>query len=263
MHKIFIIEDDPILAKIYSRKIESEGYQVEIANRGEEGYKRIKTFKPDLLLLDMMLPEMDGADILVMLRGNDDFRDLPIIAYSSSEKILEDALYYGATRVLSKGEFTPDQIVARITEEIARKMEKEKPEPVYEFQSTDVWVHPKGKVLVVEDDPVISTLVKDVIEEENFSVVIANDGREAYKILEKEGNFVAGIFDEKIPWIHGSDLIRFMKEEKRLKDIPVLIMSSEQNLQAQATFISSGAALFIPKPFTRNSLRTVFKTILK
>jgi DNA-binding response OmpR family regulator len=224
--------------------------------------QRAIRFKPDLLLLDMMLPEMDGADIIVLMRGSEEFRELPIIAYSSSEKILEEALFYGASRVLSKGEFTPDQIVARITEEIAKKRDAVE-KPVFEFGGYEDWDQPKGHVLVVEDDPVISALVKDVIEGENYKVVTACDGREAYKILESGVSFVAGIFDEKVPWINGTDLIRYMRDEKKLKDIPVLIMSGEQNIGAQTRFINGGAALFLPKPFTRSSLRTLFGMITK
>src|ERR1700736_757659 len=113
MNKIFIIEDDEIVAEIYKDKLQAEGYDVEVAHDGETGYFRLKTFEPDLLLLDMMVPELAGLDILRMLRGKDAFKALPIIAFSGSDEILEDAKRLGATRVLSKGEYLPNQIVAR------------------------------------------------------------------------------------------------------------------------------------------------------
>src|ERR1700730_5044276 len=121
MNKIFIIEDDEIVAEIYKDKLQAEGYDVEVAHDGESGYFRLRTFEPDLLLLDMMVPELSGVDILRMLRGKEAFRDLPIIAFSGSDEMLADAKRLGATRVLSKSEYVPTQIVARITEVLAAR----------------------------------------------------------------------------------------------------------------------------------------------
>jgi DNA-binding response OmpR family regulator len=261
MEKIFIIEDDEIVAEIYKDKLQAEGYEVEVAHDGESGYLRLKTFKPDLLLLDMLVPELTGVDILIMLRGKDAFKNLPIIAFSGSDELLEDATRLGATRVLSKGEHLPNQIVARITEVIAALRKVGESEAVF-LHTLAEWVPPTGRVLVVEDDPIIMQLVKDVIEEEGYGVVSAQDGREAYRILEKDNKFVAGIFDVKIPAIQGTDLLRYMQTEKRFMRIPVLIMTSEQNAAIQSESFSAGATIFMPKPFTRATLRTMFRALV-
>jgi DNA-binding response OmpR family regulator len=261
MDKIFIIEDDEIVAEIYKDKLQAEGYDVEVAHDGESGYLRIRTFKPDLLLLDMMVPELEGLDILRMLRGKDAFKDLPIIAFSGSDEMLEVAKRLGATRVLSKGEYVPNQIVARITEVIAALRKVEESEAVF-LHTLAEWVSPEGRVLVVEDDPIIMQLVKDVMEEDGYDVVSAQDGGEAYRILEKDNKFVAGIFDVKMPSIQGTDLLRYMQTEKRLMKIPVLIMTSEQSATIQSESLSAGATIFMPKPFTRVTLRTMFRALI-
>jgi DNA-binding response OmpR family regulator len=261
MYKIFIIEDDEIVAEIYKDKLQAEGYEVEVAHDGESGYLRLKNFKPDLLLLDMMVPELAGVDILRMLRGKDAFQDLPIIAFSGSLDLLEDARRLGATRVLSKGEYLPNQIVARITEVIAALRKVGESEAVY-LHTLAEWVPPTGRVLVVEDDPIIMQLVKDVMEEEGYEVVSAQDGGEAYRILEKDNKFVAGIFDVKVPAIQGTDLLRYMQTAKRLKRIPVLIMTSEQGAAIQSESFSAGATIFMPKPFTRVTLLTMFRALI-
>jgi DNA-binding response OmpR family regulator len=261
MQKIFIIEDDEIVAEIYKDKLQAEGYDVEVAHDGESGYLRLKTFKPDLLLLDMMVPELAGVDILTMLRGKDAFKDLPIIAFSGSDELLDDARRLGATRMLSKGEYAPNQIVARITEVLAALRKVRESEALF-IHTLAEWVTPTGRVLVVEDDPIVMQLVKDVMEEEGYDVVSAQDGREAYRILEKDNKFVAGIFDVKIPAILGTDLLRHMQTEKRLMGIPVLIMTSEQSASVQSESFSAGATIFMPKPFTRVTLQTMFRTLI-
>jgi DNA-binding response OmpR family regulator len=261
MHKIFIIEDDEIVAEIYKDKLQAEGYEVEVAHDGESGYLRLKTFKPDLLLLDMMVPELAGVDILRMLRGKDAFKDLPVIAFSGSDELLADAKRLGATRVLAKGEHLPNQIVAKITEVIAALRKVGASEAQF-LRTLAEWVPPTGRVLVVEDDPIVMQLVKDVMEEEGYNVVAAQDGREAYQILEQDNKFVAGIFDVQVPAIQGTDLLRHMQTEKRLMNIPVLIMTTEQSAAIQFESFSAGASIFLPKPFTRVTLRMMFRALV-
>jgi CheY-like chemotaxis protein len=261
MYKIFIIEDDEIVAEVYKDKLQAEGYHVEVAHDGETGYLRLKTFEPDLLLLDMMIPGLAGVEILRMLRGERAFKGLRIVAFSGSDEMLKDAKRLGATRVLSKGEYVPSQIVARITEVIAALRKVGESEALFSRNLAE-WVPPAGRVLVVEDDPIMMQLVKDVMEEEGYSVVSAEDGGEAYRILEKDDKFVGGIFDVKMPSIQGTDLLRYMQTEKRLMRIPVLIMTSEQSAAIQSESLSAGAAIFLPKPFTRITLRTMFRTLI-
>jgi DNA-binding response OmpR family regulator len=261
MYKIFIIEDDEIVAEIYKDKLQAEGYDVEVAHDGESGYFRLKTFEPDLLLLDMMVPELAGVDILRMLRGKKAFKDLPIIAFSGSDELLADAKRLGATRVLSKAEFLPNQIVARITEVIAARRKVEESEAVF-LHTLAEWVDPVGRVLVVDDDPIIVQLVKDVIEDEGYTVVSAQDGGEAYRILEKDNKFDAAIFDVKMPSLQGTYLLRHMHTAKRLMKIPVLIITSELSATIQSESLSAGAAIFLPKPFTRVTLRTMFRALI-
>lgn len=261
MYKIFIIEDDEIVAEVYKDKLHAEGYEVEVAYDGESGCSKLSTFRPDLLLLDMMVPELTGIEILRRLRGSDEFKDLPIIAFSGSDELLEEAKLLGVTRVLSKGEFVPTQIVARITEVLAAQRKVGGPETLF-LRSLAAWGPRSGRVLVVEDDPIMMQLVKDVMEEEGYTVVSAQDGGKAYKILEKDDKFVAGIFDVRIPAILGTDLLRYMQTEKRLMRIPVLIMTGEHSTTIQAESRSAGAAIFMPKPFTRVTLRTMFRALI-
>ena len=261
MYKIFIIEDDEIVAEVYQDKLQAEGYHVEVAYDGESGYSRLKTFDADLLLLDMMVPKLSGIDILKRLRGKNALKYFPVIAFSGSDEMLEDARNLGASRTLSKSELGPNQIVARITEVVAALREVGESEALFIQELAD-WVPPAGRVLIVEDDPVIMQLVKDVVEEEGYSAVSAEDGAKAYKILKADNKFVAGIFDVKLPSIQGTDLLRHMQTEKRLTKIPVLIMTGEQSAAIQCESFSAGAAIFLPKPFSRQSLRTMFRALV-
>jgi DNA-binding response OmpR family regulator len=162
---------------------------------------------------------------------------------------------------LSKGAYLSNQVVARVTEVLAGLRRVGDSEAMY-ISTLAEWVPPAGRVLVVEDDPIIMQLVKDVVDEEGYSVVSAEDGGKAFRILENDNNFAAGIFDVNMPSLQGTDLLRHMHTAKRLMRIPVLIMTSEQDAGVQAESMSAGAAIFLPKPFTRITLRMMFHALM-
>src|ERR1017187_6015973 len=113
MKKIVIIEDDQIVANIYRNKLAVNGFQVEIAGDGESGLELIKKLHPDILLLDLMLPKISGVELLKKIRSEPDFREMPIIVFSSTylSNVVQDAWKAGATKCLSKASCTPKQII--------------------------------------------------------------------------------------------------------------------------------------------------------
>ena len=118
------------------------------------------------------------------------------------------------------------------------------------------------RVLVADDDPAILRLIKTILEKENYVVVTARDGREAYKILQTDHNFTAGIFDVVMPHISGPELVRFMKTEKRLMSIPVMMMTAEQDPKLSSDSFSAGAVVFLPKPFTTAQLNIMLQMLI-
>jgi CheY-like chemotaxis protein len=115
------------------------------------------------------------------------------------------------------------------------------------------------KVLVADDDPAILRLVKTIVEKEGFAVVPARDGKEAYKLLQSGEEFAAAIFDVVMPYIQGTELVKYMQSEKRLMKIPVIMMTAEQNSRLSSESFSAGAVAFLPKPFTASQLQTMLR----
>ena len=120
----------------------------------------------------------------------------------------------------------------------------------------------KRKILVADDDPAILRLVSAILEKENYSVVSARDGREAYKLLQNDKDFTAAIFDVVMPHISGPELVRYMKSEKRLMSIPVMMMTAEQDPKLSSDSFSAGAVVFLPKPFTTAQLNIMLQMLI-
>lgn len=117
----------------------------------------------------------------------------------------------------------------------------------------------KQKVLVADDDPAILQLVKAIVKKEGYEPVEAKNGKEAYKILHSGTPFIAAIFDIVMPHIQGTELLRFMQSDEKLKKVPVIIMTAEENPRLSTDSFTAGAVVFLHKPFTASQLIVMLK----
>jgi CheY-like chemotaxis protein len=120
----------------------------------------------------------------------------------------------------------------------------------------------KGRVLIADDDPAILRLIKTILEKEGFTVVSARDGKEAYKALQDHTDVTAAVLDVVMPHIQGPELVRYMKSEKRFMNIPVMMMTAEQDPKLSRDSFAAGAVVFLPKPFTSVQLQTMLRMLI-
>lgn len=116
MKKILLIEDDQIVANVYRNKLIVDGFQVEVANEGRAGLQFVTTFQPDLIILDLMLPDISGVEIMKDLRARPGLEKLPIIVFSNTylSNVMKEAWKAGASKCFSKASCTPKQILEAI-----------------------------------------------------------------------------------------------------------------------------------------------------
>ena len=112
------------------------------------------------------------------------------------------------------------------------------------------------RVLVADDDPIIRRLITSILTQVGCTPVVVTDGREAYRLLQTDSNFKAAIFDMVMPYLDGTDIIRYMHSEKRLMSIPVMMITSERDSAVMTNSFAAGATFFLPKPFTSLQLET-------
>ena len=130
------------------------------------------------------------------------------------------------------------------------------------MENNDTLTNENRRMLVADDDPAILRLIATILEKDNYTVVTARDGREAYKILQADPNFTAAILDVVMPHISGPELVRYMKSEDRLKTIPVMMMTAEQDPKLSSDSFSAGAVVFLPKPFTTAQLQIMMQMLI-
>ena len=113
---VLLIEDDPFLVDIYTTKLREFGFSVEVATDGNDGWKKLQKGKPDLLLLDIVLPNVDGWELLGKIKKDSRLSKLKVIILSnlSQKEEVEKGLGLGAVKYLIKAHYTPSEVAAEI-----------------------------------------------------------------------------------------------------------------------------------------------------
>lgn len=118
MTKIAIIEDDSVISQMYRMKFEADGFDVQLANNGKRGVALVENFLPDMILLDLQMPEMNGVDALEIIRKNDWGKNIPVIILTNlgEEESPKELRSLGIHSYIVKANLTPRQVEQRVKE---------------------------------------------------------------------------------------------------------------------------------------------------
>jgi DNA-binding response OmpR family regulator len=115
-HKILIVEDDKFVRELISHKLTEEKFEVSSVKDGEEGVAKVESEKPDLVLLDLILPGIDGFEVISRIRKNPDIESIPIVILSNlgEKNDVDRGIKLGANDYMIKAHFTPKEIVEKV-----------------------------------------------------------------------------------------------------------------------------------------------------
>ncbi len=121
MAKILIVEDDPLMQRMYQKAFTFDGYEVVVAGDGVEGIDKARTEKPTAVLLDVMMPKMNGLDALAKMKSDPDLKKLPVIMLTNlaGSADAEKALELGSVKYIVKSEQEPKEVVRMVKEIVA------------------------------------------------------------------------------------------------------------------------------------------------
>ncbi len=120
--KILIVEDEEILSDLLQKRLKKEGYGVLLARNGEEGLKMIKKERPNLVLLDVIMPKMSGFQVMEEMNKEENLKKIPVIIISNSGQPVEigRAQELGAKDWLIKTEFDPEEVLKKVVKQIGK-----------------------------------------------------------------------------------------------------------------------------------------------
>ncbi len=113
---ILLVEDDIFVSDIYQTKLGQEGFQVLVAENGMEAVRKLEKSIPDLILLDIVMPYMDGMEVLRKIKEKKEWKDIPVVLLTnlSDKERVDEGMGLGASDYLIKSHFTPSEVVAKV-----------------------------------------------------------------------------------------------------------------------------------------------------
>lgn len=271
--KILIIEDEESLADVLKLKLIKEGYEVLVAYDGKIGLDKISQWKPDLILLDIILPSLNGYEILEKKKEKRNKIPVIIISNSGQPVEIERTKELGAVDHLIKAKFEPEEVIEKVrkylhSHKIVNKIKTLKnmgnnssTKPREESGVKKLGI----KVLLVEDDHFLRDICAKKLTKEGFTVFEVIDGEQALKEIEKiKPNIV--LLDIILPAIDGFSVLSKIRsnKDKEISKTPIMMLSNLGQEDDIKKAMDLGADNYLVKAhFTTEEIVDKIKKILK
>jgi CheY-like chemotaxis protein len=218
-----VIDDDPLALDLMRRWLSRLGYSIITAESGEAGLDLAREHKPSVIILDVLMPGIDGYQVLEKLRADPELSSTPVVIVS----VCDDrgaAFKAGASEVLIK------PVMPQTLEQVL---------DVYRKQL-------KGEVLVIEDDPDSGALIQRTAAQVGLKASVARNGVEGMEMIRRRPP-AAIVLDLNMPGMNGFQVLDALQADDRLKHIPVLIVSGEDISSTQHQAIERCGGVFHSK----------------
>jgi signal transduction histidine kinase len=245
-YRILIIEDSVTYQQALKRAFEAKGYAVTCASRGEEGLEAVRKQKPDLMIVDLMLPGIDGREVCRNIKMNMNYRHIPImmLTFQKEDKAVIEGVEAGADNYVNKSE--PMEVILKRAESLIRLSRAAGPildeggERDPEILLTD------KDVLLVDDDVTFLYNTARLLGVENYKVRTALSGEECFdRLREKVPDIL--LLDLRMPDIDGADVCRQIRKIEKFSDLPVVILTVSDSPEDIIRCFEAGANDYVLK----------------
>jgi CheY-like chemotaxis protein len=233
--KILVIDDEPDIREIVRLYLTEEGFEVTEAENGHDGIIKAQNEHPDLIVLDIMMPGINGFEVAKHLKDDPNTKDIPIVILSV---LAQDSQYrHGILDYISKP-FRQEELVG-----IVKKI----------FSKVDGKAEKKS-VLIVDDDPDIVDIIAICLKDNELNADRAYNGLEALEKV-KNKTFDLILLDINMPGMNGFEVIKHLKSDKKTCDIPVVVLTGTYITENDKDHgLTLGVAKYLTKPFSADDL---------
>lgn len=257
--KILVVDDERRNVKLLTAYLKSDGFESLSAYNGEEAIKLAIAENPDVILLDIMMPDMNGFEVTEHLKNDTSTQQIPVVLVTSLDGSQNrvKGLNVGADEFLTKP-VNRAELLARVR--ALRRMKHLNEElnnrhhivaSISENEKQNY--NPKRTILVVEDDPQLRKKISKVIELSNLSCLTAENTRQATALLEVERPDLI-LLDRILPDGDGIEFLGRLKKNPDLVDTPIIIITALADLEPKIAGIDSGADDYLVKPIEHSEL---------
>lgn len=228
---VLVVDDTKMFRIIAGQVFRKGGATVVEAENGKQALLQADLHRPDLVIMDVMMPEMTGLEALNQFRSNPKFRNLPIIMLTSEQD--------PKTVAIAQIEGVTDYILKTEKEEIERRLQP----------YLSLLLHKNGqakRVVVVDDSAVVRHFVVNIFKKAGHLVTTATDGREALEVIRAQKPHLI-ILDVHMPEMTGTQVLRILRQLPEFQQMPVIMLTSEHHRETVADIISAGVDDYIVK----------------
>jgi CheY-like chemotaxis protein len=268
--KILIIEDEIFLAEMYKIKFEKEGFNVLIGNDGRKGIDLAQKEMPDLIFVDLVMPDVDGYEVLRTLKGDENTKHIKIFILSNLAQNgeIDKGMEAGADGYLLKASLTPTQLLETTNKILNGESIDGKNNPKNKQKKKKLLRKKKKngtgkKVLLIEDEEDIIAMYEIQLEKEGFQVQVAKNGAWGLKLATKE-KFDIIIMDMVMPAMNGYTAIKKIRKIEEEKNTPIIILSnSAQDRDIEKAKKCGATCYYLKSQITPKKLVTKINKLLK
>lgn len=244
--KILIIEDDPFLSEVLLHKVQSAGFDVVIESDGKVGLEKISSYMPDLILLDIMLPGLNGYEILEVKVKDPKIASIPVIVISNSGQPVEISrvLALGVKDYLVKAQFDPEEVMDKVRIQLESRVDGS----VSTTASASNRLSGR-KIMWVEDDVFLSDIITRKFQNENCKLIHLTEGESAVTTAKEEKPDII-LLDVLLAGMSGYDILEALKKDPETSSIPVVLLSNLGQQSDKEKGEKLGAIKFIVKAMT-------------
>ena len=286
MPRILITEDDRFMANVCREIFLEAGFEVLVTHDGRAAIEALQQHTPDVVMLDLMLPEIDGLGVLRFLRSNERLRHLPVVVVSNStyfSGVVQEAWQAGATHFINKGDCSPRKLVDEVKKVLTPATPAPPPQPPQAPQSPQGWSafgaaapgaspappqvsaprppplprKPLGnvRVLLADDDRTVHSVIGFFLSQSCIELRSAQNGQEALEMARREPPDLL-ILDRNMPKMDGPAVLAAWTTDPLLSAIPVIVLSGKTGEAERAESLAGGAVEYLTKPFNLDDLVT-------
>lgn len=240
-----------MISEIYQKKFGDSGYEILTADSGEKAIELDRTEKIDVMLLDLIMPKMDGFEVIENIRQANNNPSMKIFVFSNlSQKEDQDkALKLGANGFIIKSQYAPSDLVKEISRRLNQETEIQKNEALQEGNEKSIEKkeeNGKKKILIIEDEAIFLDMFGEKLRQDGFIVETADNGAWGLKeALAKD--FDLFIIDMMMPAMTGDEIIEKLKLEESKKNIPIIVLSASVEDHMENKVREMGANEFFVK----------------
>lgn len=271
--RILVVDDEPLNVKLLTAKLASQNYETIKAYSGEQALEAVQRTAPDLILLDVMMPGIDGYEVTRRLKSSSETQKIPIILITAlnGKEDKKKALELGADEFLNKPVNT-EELRTRVAslirlkeyqEQISTRTETKK--RVIKGTGTiagEPEQSQRPEVLLIEDEDADALLVERCLFDLDCRISRVRTGAEAFKILDmKKIDLI--LLDVMLPGLSGFEICRKLKENENTLPIQVVMMTPLNDMKSKIKGIELGADEYLIKPINREELLARVKSLLK